>query len=159
MAEVYGIIEIVFFCISGIFGVISIFIWFKNDIWQIYGDLSGRNAKKTIKKMRLEKENQRLKLLKERELEKKRREKIEKNDLKEAAVRSFAKESETTELNQIKETVPLALMTETMPLNYNAELVGSELVSDTTDFDDEPKIPIGTIVERVSSVEDVDVIK
>lgn len=56
MTQVYNIISIVTFSLAGVLLIVSIFLWFKFNIWDIIGDLSGRNAKKSIKQMRQENE-------------------------------------------------------------------------------------------------------
>lgn len=57
MSQVYNIISIVAYSLAGVFFLVSVFLWFKFNIWDIIGDLSGRNAKKSIKQMRQENEN------------------------------------------------------------------------------------------------------
>ncbi len=57
MTQVYNIISIVAYSLAGVFFLVSVFLWFKFGIWEIIGDLSGRNAKKSIKQMRQENEN------------------------------------------------------------------------------------------------------
>lgn len=52
MAQIYNIVSIVTFSIAAMAAVVAVFCWFKFGIWNIIGDLSGRNAKKTIAKMR-----------------------------------------------------------------------------------------------------------
>lgn len=56
MTQVYNIISIVAFSLAGVFFFVSVFLWFKFNVWEIIGDLSGRNAKKSIKQMRQENE-------------------------------------------------------------------------------------------------------
>lgn len=54
MTQIYNIVSIVAFTLAGVFFLVSIFLWFKFGIWEIIGDLSGRNAKKSIQQMRRE---------------------------------------------------------------------------------------------------------
>lgn len=54
MTQLYNTISIVTFSLAGVGFLVSIFLWFKFEIWDIIGDLSGRNAKKSIEQMRQE---------------------------------------------------------------------------------------------------------
>lgn len=56
MTQIYNIISIVAFSLSGVAFVFSIFFWFRFKIWSIIGELSGRTAKKSIAQMREENE-------------------------------------------------------------------------------------------------------
>lgn len=57
VAQVYNIISIVAFSLSGISLVFAVFFWFKFEILKVIGDLSGRTARKSIEKMREANEN------------------------------------------------------------------------------------------------------
>jgi len=52
MANTLSILSIVSFALAGISFVLAVFFWFKFDIPNVYGDLSGRNAQKSIEQMR-----------------------------------------------------------------------------------------------------------
>lgn len=52
MADTLSIISIVSFILSGIIGLIAIILFFVYKIPSVMGDLSGRNAKRSIEKMR-----------------------------------------------------------------------------------------------------------
>lgn len=52
MAEILSSISLISYILAGISAVIAIFIWFKYNIPLIYGDLSGKNARKSIEKLR-----------------------------------------------------------------------------------------------------------
>ncbi len=52
VAEVLNIISIVAFSLSLICLIVAVFFWFKYNIYKVIGDLSGRNAKKAVMKMR-----------------------------------------------------------------------------------------------------------
>lgn len=56
MTQLYNIISIVAFSLAGVFFLVSLFLWFKFNIWEVIGDLTGRNAKKSIQQMRQENE-------------------------------------------------------------------------------------------------------
>lgn len=56
MTSVYNIVSIVAFSLAGLCFLAAVFFWFKFDIWEIIGDLTGRTAKKTIEQMRAENE-------------------------------------------------------------------------------------------------------
>lgn len=52
MSEIYRIISMVAFGISAVCLILSVFFWIKFNIPKIIGDLSGRNARKSIEEMR-----------------------------------------------------------------------------------------------------------
>lgn len=56
MTQIYNIVSIIAFSLSALFFLLSLFFWFKFNIWDIIGDLSGHNAKKSIRQMREENE-------------------------------------------------------------------------------------------------------
>ena len=57
MAQVLSNISIILFVIAVVFAIASIVIWFVFKIPEVIGDLSGRNARKSIEHMRAETEN------------------------------------------------------------------------------------------------------
>lgn len=57
MAQVLSNISIILFVIAVVFAAASIVIWFVFKIPKVIGDLSGRNARKSIEHMRAETEN------------------------------------------------------------------------------------------------------
>lgn len=57
MAQVLSNISIILFVIAVVFAIASIVIWFVFKIPEVIGDLSGRNARKSIEHMRTETEN------------------------------------------------------------------------------------------------------
>ncbi len=57
MAQVLSNISIILFVIAVVFAIGSIVIWFVFKIPEVIGDLSGRNARKSIEHMRAETEN------------------------------------------------------------------------------------------------------
>ena len=52
MAEILSTISTVSFVISAIAFALAVFLWFKFKIPMVYGDLSGRNARRSIEQMR-----------------------------------------------------------------------------------------------------------
>lgn len=56
LAQIYFIVSIVGFILSGVLLAVSIFLFIKLNIPKIIGDLSGRTAKKSIEQMREENE-------------------------------------------------------------------------------------------------------
>ncbi len=52
MSEIYRIISMVAFGISAVCLILSVFFWIKFNIPKIIGDLSGRNARRSIEEMR-----------------------------------------------------------------------------------------------------------
>lgn len=52
MAEILSIISIVSFAAAGIFFVLAVIFWIKFKILFVIGDLSGKNARKSIEQMR-----------------------------------------------------------------------------------------------------------
>lgn len=56
MAQIYQAISMAAFSIAASCLIFALFCWFKFGIWKIIGDLSGRNAKKSIEQMRAENE-------------------------------------------------------------------------------------------------------
>lgn len=56
MAETLSILSIVAFSLAGVSLALAIFFWFFFKIPSVIGDLSGRNARKSIAKMRAENE-------------------------------------------------------------------------------------------------------
>lgn len=52
MAETLDMISILSFILAVVFGVLTVVIWFFFKIPNVAGDLSGRNARKSIEKMR-----------------------------------------------------------------------------------------------------------
>lgn len=57
MTQIYNIISIVAFSLAAVLFLLSIIFWFAFNIWDIIGDLTGRNAKKSIEQMRKENES------------------------------------------------------------------------------------------------------
>ena len=57
MAETLSVTSVILFIIAAIFVVVAIVLWFVFKIPNVVGDLSGRNARKSIKQMRLTNEN------------------------------------------------------------------------------------------------------
>ena len=53
MSETLTAISIGFYIAAGVFLVVSVVLWFVFRISEVIGDLSGKNAKKSIEKMRL----------------------------------------------------------------------------------------------------------
>lgn len=58
MAETLSMLSIISFIIAGIAFVAVVFLWILFKIPRIIGDLSGRNARKTVAKVRSSNENQ-----------------------------------------------------------------------------------------------------
>ena len=56
MAQIYQTISYVAFALAGVSLLLAIVFWLRFHIWNVIGDLSGRNAKKTIEQMRKENE-------------------------------------------------------------------------------------------------------
>ena len=52
MAETLSMLSIISFIIAGIAFVAAVFLWILFKIPRIIGDLSGRNARKTVAKVR-----------------------------------------------------------------------------------------------------------
>ncbi len=52
MASTYNLISTITFILAAIFFLLSVFLFFKFNIIKISGDLSGRNAKKSISEMK-----------------------------------------------------------------------------------------------------------
>lgn len=52
MASTLSILSMIAFVLAGISFILAVFFWFKFDIPNVYGDLSGRNARKSIEQMR-----------------------------------------------------------------------------------------------------------
>lgn len=63
MAQVLSNISIILFVIAVVFAIASIVIWFVFKIPEVIGDLSGRNARKSIEHMRAETENKKRSLI------------------------------------------------------------------------------------------------
>lgn len=57
MAEMLSVISVVLFIVAAIFIIIAVVLWFVFKIPNVIGDLSGRNAKKSIRQMRVSNEN------------------------------------------------------------------------------------------------------
>lgn len=60
MAETAAIVSNVSFVIAAICLILAVFFWFQYDILSVIGDLSGRNARKSIAQMRACNETERL---------------------------------------------------------------------------------------------------
>lgn len=56
MAETLSVISTVSFMVSGVFAVIAAAVWFLFKIPSVIGDLSGRTARKSIERMRINNE-------------------------------------------------------------------------------------------------------
>lgn len=54
VAEILSLVSLISFICSAICFALVAFFWFNFDIWSIYGDLSGENAKKSIERIRQE---------------------------------------------------------------------------------------------------------
>ena len=52
----YVVVSVIFFIAAGVFAVLAIALWFLFKIPIVIGDLSGRTAKKSIERMRLNNE-------------------------------------------------------------------------------------------------------
>lgn len=57
VARIYQTVSIAAFSMAGISLSLAAALWFRFKIWRIIGDLSGRTAKKSIARMRREREN------------------------------------------------------------------------------------------------------
>lgn len=56
MADILNTVSVIFFIAAGVFAVLAIALWFLFKIPIVIGDLSGRTAKKSIERMRLNNE-------------------------------------------------------------------------------------------------------
>lgn len=56
MAQVYRVVSASAFALAGVSGLLAVFLWFKLGIWKLIGDLSGRNARRSIEQMREQRE-------------------------------------------------------------------------------------------------------
>lgn len=61
MAETLSVISVISFMAAGVFAILAVVFWFLFQIPTVAGDLSGRNAKKTIERMRKRNEEMRTK--------------------------------------------------------------------------------------------------
>lgn len=56
MAQIYHILSVAAFVAAGVSLCLAVFFWFRFGVWKLIGDLSGRNARKSIRQMRLRRE-------------------------------------------------------------------------------------------------------
>lgn len=99
MAEVLSIISIVSFVLAGVFLILAVLFWIKFGIPKIIGDLTGRTAKASIAKMRVNNEKTGVKSFKPSS------ENIKRNKLTETAS-GFNKTEEATEKLDLSSTQP-----------------------------------------------------
>ena len=57
MAETLSLISVISFVLAAVFLIVAVILWFVFNIPLVVGDLSGRNAKKSIENMRRNNEN------------------------------------------------------------------------------------------------------
>lgn len=132
MAQTYNIISIVAFSLAGLGLAVSVFIWFKFDIWGIIGDLSGRTARKSIEQMRAENEKSGKKSFRPSPIA------IERGGLTEAVEIIRSANEETEKLGPEENVTELladgteVLCDGTEILNESSEYYETELLNETT---------------------------
>lgn len=61
MADTYSFISVITFVLAGVFFILSCILFFVLDIRKVVGDLSGRNARKSIEEMKKKQEREEIK--------------------------------------------------------------------------------------------------
>lgn len=56
MAQMYRYLSMGAFSLAGISFCLAVGFWFKFQIWKLLGDLSGRNARRSVEQMRRKRE-------------------------------------------------------------------------------------------------------
>ena len=118
-AEILSTISTISYVISALCLVLSVFFWFKYKIPSVYGDLSGRTARKSIAQMRENNEKSGNKFYKPSSTNKERGKVTE-------AIEKIQKETNKNEQQDSSETTPLD---DTSPLD---DLATTKLSSDET---------------------------